>query len=120
MKYAQVLDDIDAMTGTRAEVIHIGGGGSRNDLLNQFTADACQRPVIAGPVEATVLGNLLMQPRARGRIATLADAREIIRASETLREFTPAAPDAWQQAKEREFSIRAPCLRLSSYPPSAP
>ncbi len=99
LKYAQVLDSIDTITGTRAEAIHIVGGGSRNDLLNQFTADACARPVIAGPVEATVLGNLLMQLRARGEIATLADAREVIRASETLREFTPTASTAWSEAR---------------------
>jgi len=99
LKYAQVLDSLDAITGTRAEAIHIVGGGSRNDLLNQFTADACQRPVIAGPIEATVLGNLLMQLRARGEIASLAEAREVVRTSETLREFTPATNDAWSEAR---------------------
>lgn len=101
LKYAQVLDSIDAITGTRAEVIHIVGGGSRNDLLNQFTADACARPVVAGPVEATVLGNLLMQLRARGELATLADARHVIRASEPLREFTPERTGAWTEARAR-------------------
>lgn len=101
LKYAQVLDDIDAITGTRAEAIHIVGGGSRNDLLNQFTADACQRPVIAGPVEATVLGNLLMQLRAHGELGSLTDAREVVRSSETLREFSPSATPVWMEARSR-------------------
>ncbi|MEQ1862744.1 MAG: FGGY-family carbohydrate kinase, partial [Chthoniobacteraceae bacterium] len=82
--------------------------GARNELLNQFTADACARHVIAGPVEATVLGNLLMQLRARGEIATLADAREVVRVSETLREFPPAHSADWQHAAG---SFRSLCLR---------
>src|SRR5438105_2218338 len=60
LKYQTVLEQLENITGRRIEVIHIVGGGSRNHLLNQFTADACQRLVLAGPVEATVLGNLLM------------------------------------------------------------
>jgi rhamnulokinase len=101
LKYAAVLDSLDSLTGWRAEAIHIVGGGSRNDLLNQFTADACARPVIAGPVEATVLGNLLMQLRAHGELATLADAREVVRASETLREFAPSPAQTWAEARSR-------------------
>src|SRR5262249_50727506 len=71
LKYQTVLECLEEIGGRRVEVIHIVGGGSRNALLNQLTADACQRPVIAGPVEATVLGNVLMQARACGEIGSL-------------------------------------------------
>ncbi len=59
LKYRETLSSLEELTGNKIEVIHIVGGGSQNKLLNQFTADACQRPVIAGPVEATAMGNLL-------------------------------------------------------------
>ena len=66
LKYRTVLGWLEELTGNTIEVIHIVGGGSQNTLLNQFAANACRRPVLAGPVEATVLGNLLVQARATG------------------------------------------------------
>jgi rhamnulokinase len=81
LRYRQVLHWLEDITGQRIEVIHIVGGGSRNTLLNQFTADACQRPVVAGPVEATALGNVLVQARACGEIGSLGEMREVIRES---------------------------------------
>ena len=89
-KYKEVLGHLEELAGNRIAVIHVVGGGSRNDLLNQFTANACQRPVIAGPVETTVLGNLLSQVRAAGEINSLHDMREIIRASSEVKRFEPA------------------------------
>ena len=59
LKYRETLGSLEELTGNKIEVIHVVGGGSQNRLLNQFTADACQRPVVAGPVEATAMGNLL-------------------------------------------------------------
>ena len=61
LKYRWALEKLEMMRGSRLEVIHIVGGGSQNRLLCQFTADATQRPVVAGPVEATAVGNVLMQ-----------------------------------------------------------
>src|SRR5207249_4241148 len=75
LKYQIVLEQLERVTSKRVEVIHIVGGGSRNKLLNQFTADACRCPVLAGPVEATVLGNLLVQARACSQIGSLAELR---------------------------------------------
>ncbi|MBA4146623.1 MAG: rhamnulokinase [Verrucomicrobia bacterium] len=105
LKYAIVLGRLEELTGERVEVIHIVGGGSRNELLNQFTADACQRPVLAGPVEATVLGNLMMQLRAAGQISSLGELRTAVRNSSELKEFLPnqkQAP-AWEHARNKIF-----------------
>ena len=67
--YRWVLERLEELTGQRIEVIHIVGGGSQNALLNQFTADACNRPVLAGPVEATAIGNVLVQALGLGGLA---------------------------------------------------
>lgn len=101
LKYRQVLEGIEALTGEKIEVIHVVGGGSRNDLLNQFTASACGRPVIAGPTEATALGNVLVQARSAGDIGTLSEIREVVRVSSDLRRFDPVDSAAWNAAYER-------------------
>jgi rhamnulokinase len=92
LKYREVLGSLEELTGETIEMIHIVGGGSKNRLLNQFTANACQRPVVAGPVEATAMGNLLTQVRASGELGSLAEMREIARASSQVEQFEPA-PD---------------------------
>ena len=74
-KYRVVLDSLEELTGTPITEIQIVGGGSRNRLLNQFTADATGRTVLAGPVEATALGNIAMQMLATGAVSSLAEAR---------------------------------------------
>ena len=91
LKYREVLDSLEELTGECIEVIHIVGGGSRSRLLNQFVADTCQRPVIAGPVEATAMGNLLTQIRADGELGSLAEMREVVRASSAVEHYEPAA-----------------------------
>lgn len=105
LRYRQVIDWLEEITGTPIEVIHIVGGGSRNALLNQFTADACNRPVIAGPVETTALGNLLWQARSAGEIGSLAEARAVVRAScaGEIREFNPQRENLalWESAHAR-------------------
>jgi rhamnulokinase len=103
LKYQTVLDCLEQVSGKRIEVIHIVGGGSRNALLNQFTADACNRSVLAGPVEATVFGNVLMQARACSEIDSLAELRSIVRDSCKIRTFNPrpSQVSAWQQARSR-------------------
>src|SRR5262249_25161379 len=64
LTYATVLEGLEELISGKVDVLHVVGGGSRNQVLNAFTAGACGRPVIAGPVEATVLGNVLLQARA--------------------------------------------------------
>jgi len=94
-KYRVVLESLEELTGTRFEEIRIVGGGSRNRLLNQFTADATGRTVVAGPVEATALGNIAMQMLATGAVGSLADARSVIERSFPVERFEPAAADVW-------------------------
>lgn len=105
--YRWVLDRLEALTGQRTEVIHIVGGGSQNALLNQFTADACHLPVLAGPVEATAIGNVLMQALGVGVLDSLADAREVVRRSFEVRTFAPRQAEAWQKPYERFRAFRA-------------
>src|SRR5581483_6243376 len=94
---------IEELTGQKVEVIHVVGGGSQNNLLNRLTADACNRPVFAGPVEATALGNVLVQARADGEIKNLSELRASVRNSCDLREFTPDAKASaqWEEARRK-------------------
>jgi rhamnulokinase len=101
-KYRVVLDALESLTGTPITEVQIIGGGSRNSLLNQFTADATGRTVIAGPVEATALGNVAMQMVATGAVADLGEARRLIEYSFPVERFTPAATDRWN-AHYRRF-----------------
>ena len=101
LTYASTLEGLEGLTGTKIEAVHVVGGGSRNKLLNQFTANACGRPVVAGPVEATVFGNLLVQARSHGEIKTLADIRAAVRASSEVVQFDPENAAAWQDARGR-------------------
>ena len=101
LKYATVLDELEELAAARLEVIHIVGGGSQNSLLNEFTASACARPVVSGPVEATALGNVLVQARAAGEIQSLDELRGVVRASSELREFVPGDPARWREARAR-------------------
>jgi rhamnulokinase len=97
-KYRLVLESLEQLTGIRFEEIRIIGGGAKNRLLNQFTADATGRTVIAGPVEATALGNIAMQMLATGAVASLEEARGIIDRSFRVERFEPRAPDRWDAA----------------------
>ncbi|MCA9162014.1 MAG: rhamnulokinase family protein [Pirellulaceae bacterium] len=98
LRYRMVLGWLEQLTGGRIETIHIVGGGSINQLLNQMTADACNRRVVAGPVEATAIGNVMMQVVASGGIGSIAEAREVIRRSFDVTEFTPQNPTPWDEA----------------------
>lgn len=101
LKYRRVLGWLEELTGTRVEVVHVVGGGCQNQLLNQFTADACGRPVFAGPVEATALGNVLLQARAAGDVSSLSEIREIVRSSESIAEYTPQDSATWDDVWSR-------------------
>ncbi|QDV18805.1 Rhamnulokinase [Gimesia panareensis] len=101
LKYHKVLDWLEELTGTPIEVLHIVGGGTKNELLNQFTANSCQIPVITGPVEATGLGNVLVQARAAGAVSSLAEIREIVRNSTETRTYEPQDQSDWSAAMQR-------------------
>jgi len=101
LKYRYTLDGLTAAAGQPVDVIHIVGGGAQNDLLCQMTANATGRPVIAGPVEATALGNGLVQLMAMGEIRDLAEGREVIRHSYPVKRFEPQERAAWDAAYER-------------------
>jgi rhamnulokinase len=94
VSHARAVADAKRLTGRAVDVIHLVGGGARNALLCQLTADACQRPVVAGPVEATAIGNILVQARAVGMIeGDLDSLRAIVRATQELRRFEPRPSD---------------------------
>ena len=100
-KYRKVLGWMEELTGTPIEIIHIVGGGTKNELLNQFTANSCQVPVVTGPVEATGLGNVLVQARAAGAVSSLAEIREIVRNSTETQRYEPQDRELWEQAQQR-------------------
>ncbi len=90
--YARTIRDAERLSGRSVAVVHVVGGGSRNTLLCQLTADACQLPVVAGPVEATAIGNALVQARAHGLLrGGLDDLRRLVRATQELRHYAPRA-----------------------------
>jgi rhamnulokinase len=101
LKYRMVLGWLEDLSGERVEVIHIVGGGTQNELLNQFTANATGRPVITGPIEATALGNVLLQARTAGAVSTLAQMRDVVRASSTMQRYEPRDTPAWDAAYAR-------------------
>ena len=100
-KYRSVLESLEELTGRRFDAIRVVGGGARNRLLNQYTADATGRTVIAGPVEATALGNIAMQMLATGAVTSLADARAIVERSFPVERFYPAETDQWEPHYQR-------------------
>src|SRR5262245_50030568 len=101
LRYRWVLERLEELLGRRLDVIHVVGGGCQNTLLCQLAADACNRPVLAGPVEATAIGNVLVQAIGLGLLGSLADAREVVRRSFEVVAYTPRDPDKWQEPYER-------------------
>ena len=96
LKYRMALEEIKECTGKEYPVIHMVGGGTQSALLCQLTADACKCPVYAGPIEATVYGNIAIQLMAEGVIGSLEEIRSVIKASEDIRRFEPQKPDEWE------------------------
>ena len=98
LKYRWVLDRLESLAGKRFEEIHIVGGGAQNDLLNQFTAEATGRRVVAGPVEATALGNIGMQMLAARTIESLDGIRDLIARSFPAKHYLPREQENWEHA----------------------
>lgn len=101
MKFRQVLGMCEELVGGRLKTIHIVGGGTKNRQLCQAAADACGREVVTGPVEATAIGNIMMQAVAAGDVGSIAQAREVIRNSFPVERFQPQNTAAWDEAYGR-------------------
>jgi rhamnulokinase len=101
VRYRATLEELEGAVGHGLDTIHIVGGGSRNHLLCQLTADACGRPVIAGPVEAAALGNIMVQAIAAGVLSGIADGRAAVAASVTRVTYEPRPTDAWDAGVAR-------------------
>jgi rhamnulokinase len=97
-KYRFVLDEIEAVTGRTIDTVHVIGGGSQNDFLSQLTADISRRRVLAGPVEAAALGNVLVQMHAFGDVGSPAEMRDLVRHSTSIRVYEPdREPNRWSE-----------------------
>lgn len=103
LKYRQVLQWIQEASGQQVDCLHIVGGGSQNTVLNQFTADSLNIPVVAGPVEATGAGNILVQMVAAGDMNDLSAGRAMIRNSFEMNRYEPKNYDEWNVIYKKEY-----------------
>jgi rhamnulokinase len=101
LKYRSVLESLQQISGQQAEVIHIVGGGTQNTLLNQFTADVTGKPVVTGPVEATMLGNAAVQFIALGELNNIGEARQMIAEMGITQTYQPQQTEQWRDAYQR-------------------
>jgi rhamnulokinase len=108
-RYASVIATIEELTGRSVPGVHVVGGGAQNAYLNQATADAAGRPVLAGPVEATATGNLMVQAIACGEMRSLAEGRQLLRRDVEPRRFEPRRTSASAAAAGRYREIEAQC-----------
>jgi rhamnulokinase len=111
LKYRWVLERLESVTGARLDPIHIIGGGTKNRLLSRFTADCTGRTCVAGPVEATAIGNVLMQAIGLGYLDSLADARTMVRHSfaPEIEVFEPQSKVGWDEAYQRLLKVTEAC-----------
>jgi len=107
LSYQGALKSIEQIIGRSISRLHIVGGGSKDELLNQLAANATGRTVFAGPVEATACGNVLIQALTLGHLPNLSALREVVRASFPIRQFQPEQSEAWEQASERFAALPA-------------
>ena len=110
LAHRRTVRDAVALSGREVDVVHVVGGGARNALLCQLTADACGLPVVAGPVEAAALGNALVQARALGAVTGGRDAlRALLRATQDLQRYEPSGDATrWAEAEQRVAAAQAP------------
>lgn len=102
LKYRYTAEAIQTLVGKKAKVIHVVGGGTKDGFLSQMTADACGIRVLAGPEEATAIGNLMMQLIAAGAVADLKEARRIVADSFEVKQYEPTADrNIWDEAYAR-------------------
>ncbi len=104
-KYRMTLDQLREVSGKSIEKIHIIGGGTQNELLSQFAANATGVPLVTGPAEATAVGNLMVQAMAKGFVSNIDEIREVIRNSFKLKTFLPENRTDWEEAYKRFLDI---------------
>lgn len=105
LTYRKTIEGLEDVLGRKIGVIHIVGGGTQNELLNQMTADACNRPVVAGPVEATAIGNMLVTAIALGDIRNLEEGRDIVKQSFDVKRYDPKDTRSWDDAYVRYRNV---------------
>lgn len=107
LRYRLVLDHLEQLVGHTFSTIHMVGGGVQNRLLCQFTADACSRRVVAGPVEATALGNVMMQAIGTGQLNSIDEARQLIRSARDILQYEPQAKGRWDAGYAKLVELSA-------------
>ena len=107
LRYASTIATLERVSGQPVEGVHIVGGGSMNDYLNQATANATGKPVTAGPVEAAVCGNVLVQAISAGHLPSITDGRRLLAAGLQLRRYEPRDAAAWAEARARYLEVEA-------------
>jgi len=107
LRYRWVLERLEELTERRIGTIHIVGGGSQNVLLCQLTADACNRPVVAGPVEATAIGNVMVQALGLGLVRSLEEARAVVRRSFDVAAYEPQRSATWEEPYQKFCAMLA-------------
>ena len=106
LRYRQVLEALEGLLGKRLDVIHIVGGGSKNEVLNQLAADCTGRVVVAGPAEATAAGNALIQAIGAGALSGLEEARAVVRRSFPVKRYEPRETEGWDEAYAKFRELR--------------
>ena len=106
LSYRLALGQLEDVLGRRLDPLHIVGGGTQNRLLNQLAADATGRQVVTGPIEATVVGNVLMQAVALGHLASLDELRAVVRRSFEVSTYDPVHTPAWEDAYEKFLKLK--------------
>jgi rhamnulokinase len=104
-RYKQTLEKLQKLAASPIETLHIIGGGSKNNMLNSFTANAIGLPVIAGPSEATAMGNILLQAKAAGLVKDKKEMRHIVRNSTALESFEPSYNNLWDYHYQQYLEV---------------
>ena len=106
LTYRRSFERLEVLLGKSLDALHIVGGGTKNRLLNQFTANALHKPVICGPTEATAIGNLMVQAMALGEVRDSNEIRQVVRNSFPTEDYLPADTDAWEEAYQRFLKLQ--------------
>ena len=105
LRYRQIFQELQEMAPFTIEMLHVIGGGSKNDFLNQMTCNALGIPVVAGPAECTAIGNVMLQAKTAGRVADISAMRQLIAESVELSHFEPKDGDAWDEAYRQYLCV---------------